>query len=615
MTRPKRHSTSVGEIPVEDRIQAAVRIYMARLNSQREISIRKAALSHGVPWETVRDRIAGRCPRKKALEEFQKLSVFEETVIEKYCLQLYAWGWPARIYQIRKMAVELLKEKGDNKPLGPNWQSRFLRRHPELKSKISSPRARDRFLAQDHGIFNHWFDLFLEQKEKYCVHDDDVYNMDEKGVMLGVAGKVAVIIPKTEKNPHTSNGSGNRDWATSTECISLTGRLLPSWTIFKGKLNLNKWHNTMERIGLAESGYNICTSENGWTDNELGVEYLEKHFDRHTKGIKKGEYRILVLDGHDSHITTKAIQFCLENKIILLCLPPHATHMLQPLDVGIFGPLAQAYKGMITEKYSFGATYNIDKCDFLEIWHAAREKAITAKNIESAWSKCGILQQKLSKGTLDREAVLSQLPPPPLPPIQPSSRPTTSGGPVEPNQLNSTPNSVAEVQAVIQRIKRGQLSDTDTLTALEKLGKAATNALAETTATRSINQSLVEATKQREKRKQQIREDGADGSYARVMGREEVQRRKEYHLDKKWLEAIKPFQHAAFEVVFSVNITKKDKGISSEAPTKSLLPRRPRIDQQPQAEKPLQKAPSRCSLCRSLQHNARKCPSRNIIVP
>jgi hypothetical protein len=145
MTRPKRHSTSVGEIPVEDRIQAAVRIYMARLNSQREISIRKAALSHGVPWETVRDRIAGRCPRKKALEEFQKLSVFEETVIEKYCLQLYAWGWPARIYQIRKMAVELLKEKGDNKPLGPNWQSRFLRRHPELKSKISSPRARDRF--------------------------------------------------------------------------------------------------------------------------------------------------------------------------------------------------------------------------------------------------------------------------------------------------------------------------------------------------------------------------------------------------------------------------------------------------------------------------------------
>ena len=69
----------------------------------------------------------------------------------------------------------------------------------------------------------------------------------------------------------------------------------------------------------------------------------------------------------DSHITTKAMQFCLENKIILLCLPPHSTYFLQLLDVGIFGLVAQIYKSMIADKYSFGAIYNIDKCDFLEI--------------------------------------------------------------------------------------------------------------------------------------------------------------------------------------------------------------------------------------------------------
>jgi len=87
--------------------------------------------------------------------------------------------------------------------------------------------------------------------------------MDEKGVMLGVAGKQRVIIPKTEKNLYTSNGSGNRDWATSTETCSLTGRILPSWTIFKGVKNLDKWHNTIGRIRLAKSGYHICVSPNG----------------------------------------------------------------------------------------------------------------------------------------------------------------------------------------------------------------------------------------------------------------------------------------------------------------------------------------------------------------
>jgi hypothetical protein len=155
MTRPKSRVVDTGEMPFEERLQAAVKVYKARYNSQREISICKVALNYGVPWETVRDRISGSVPRKKTSQDMQRLSPFEEGVIEKYCLQLYAWGWPARIQQIRRMAIELLKEKGDIKELGPNWQLAFLRRHPALKRKISSPRSRDRFLAQDHGIFNY----------------------------------------------------------------------------------------------------------------------------------------------------------------------------------------------------------------------------------------------------------------------------------------------------------------------------------------------------------------------------------------------------------------------------------------------------------------------------
>jgi DDE superfamily endonuclease len=180
----------------------------------------------------------------------------------------------------------------------------------------------DRIAAQDRAIFVSWFDLFQKQKEQYQVHDDDVYNMDEKGVALSVAGKQRVIIPKREKNPHTSGGSGSREWATATESCSLTGRILPSWTIFKGAKNLTKWHSTMERIGLAGSRYHISKSENRWTNNELSQDYFEDHFNPHTKKTLKGEYRILIVDGHDSHLTTKVIQYCIDNKIILLCLPP-----------------------------------------------------------------------------------------------------------------------------------------------------------------------------------------------------------------------------------------------------------------------------------------------------
>lgn len=47
---------------------------------------------------------------------------------------------------------------------------------------------------------------------------------------------------------------------------------------------------------------------------------------------------ILYVDGHKSHETLEAIELCIEHKIILDLLPPHTTHILQPLDVGYFKP-------------------------------------------------------------------------------------------------------------------------------------------------------------------------------------------------------------------------------------------------------------------------------------
>lgn len=45
---------------------------------------------------------------------------------------------------------------------------------------------------------------------------------------------------------------------------------------------------------------------------------------------------LLVLDGHGSHITINVIEFAKSNGIHLLCLPSHTSHILQPLDVGVF---------------------------------------------------------------------------------------------------------------------------------------------------------------------------------------------------------------------------------------------------------------------------------------
>jgi hypothetical protein len=109
MTRRKRISDT-GEKATDERIQDAAEFYFS-LRAEHDVSIRMVAKRHGIPWESLRERIRGRIPRKEAMEKFQKLSLFEEGVIEGYCNTLYGWGWPARIQQIRRMAVELLRDR------------------------------------------------------------------------------------------------------------------------------------------------------------------------------------------------------------------------------------------------------------------------------------------------------------------------------------------------------------------------------------------------------------------------------------------------------------------------------------------------------------------------
>ncbi len=96
-----------------------------------------------------------------------------------------------------------------------------------------------------------------------------------------------------------------------------------------------------------------------------------------------GEYQILIVDGHASHLSTEFIRFTQEHKIVCLCLPAHSTHLLKPPDVGVISLLKQNYKTLRAEKTQF-TMYNIDKADFIFLIQKARQLGITTHNIQPA---------------------------------------------------------------------------------------------------------------------------------------------------------------------------------------------------------------------------------------
>jgi DNA uptake protein ComE-like DNA-binding protein len=71
-------------------------------------------------------------------------------------------------------------------------------------------------------------------------------------------------------------------------------------------------------------------------------------FDCYTAAKACRQWRLLILDGHGSHLTPEFLEYCNANCILLMVFPPHSTHSLQPLDVALFAPLSRHYTEELT---------------------------------------------------------------------------------------------------------------------------------------------------------------------------------------------------------------------------------------------------------------------------
>jgi hypothetical protein len=202
----------------------------------------------------------------------------------------------------------------------------------------------------------------------YSIAESDIYNFDETGFMMGVIS-TGIIVTNAERRSNTRLVQpGGREWVTVIQGVSSGGWCIPPFIIVAGQYHLSSWY---EDSPLPHN-WVLAITQNGWTTNERGLEWIQ-HFDKHTKPRTLGGYRLLVPDGHESHHSTDFELYCQENNIITLCMPPYLSHILQPRDVGCFGPLKLAYGQQIEKKMRAG-TSHITKEDFFPAFFAAFQK-------------------------------------------------------------------------------------------------------------------------------------------------------------------------------------------------------------------------------------------------
>jgi hypothetical protein len=110
---------------------------------------------------------------------------------------------------------------------------------------------------------------------------------------------------------------------------------------------------------------------------------------------------MLVLDGHESHISIQFDEYCKAHNIVAVCLPPHSSHLTQPLDVACFGVLK---RNLSLELDVFIKTHitHITKIEFFIAFQAAYNKTMILKNIKAGFHGAGLVP-------FDPQAVISRL--------------------------------------------------------------------------------------------------------------------------------------------------------------------------------------------------------------
>ena len=124
--------------------------------------------------------------------------------------------------------------------VGESWVQRFKKRHPELKVKWTQTLEKCRAQAVNPKLISEFYDVLENVLVEFNIPPENIYNMDEKGIQLGVGKKIAAFVDRDQKDVYSVE-DGNRELVTIVEAISADGFALPPSVIYQGQRRNLEW--------------------------------------------------------------------------------------------------------------------------------------------------------------------------------------------------------------------------------------------------------------------------------------------------------------------------------------------------------------------------------------
>ncbi|XP_047130120.1 uncharacterized protein LOC124810024 [Hydra vulgaris] len=211
----------------------------------------------------------------------------------------------------------------------------------------------------------------------------NLFNVDESGLSIcHKPGKIVALKGKHSVGGLTSSERGKT--ITIVCCQSGSGFFVPPMLIYP-RIRVKPEFLDKTPIGSISGG-----SKNGWITTEL-FEIWFDHFLQAVQPQSRNQPVLLILDGHSSQKKNlSVIKKARHSNVIILSLPSHCTHKLQPLDVSFFKSLKIFYDQEVSTWLRHHPGCPVTELEVGELFGKAYGKAATVQNCQSGFKKCGI---------------------------------------------------------------------------------------------------------------------------------------------------------------------------------------------------------------------------------
>lgn len=359
-----------------------------------EQTVYKASKIFNIPERTLRRRLLKDDDKKRGLGPKGVLGVEIEQKLAVHIKKLQAAAFCPTVTEVRILAYKLaerynLKHSFNKEKMiaGYDWFYKFLQRNPD----ISVRKAEGLSLARAQGLTREDADAYFNLLKTILLDNGlmdkpaNIYNVDETGLPLNNKPGY-VLAAKGSKDVHKVTSGEKGENFTAIVCCNAEGNFLPPVCILKGVNKKAEWEDKMP-----PGSYIVMSRQSSYVNTEIFSDWIENQFiPRKAQGKC-----LLILDGHTSHTSAdKLLDLAAKNDIILLCLPSHSTHFLQPLDRCFFKSLKhywfQACQRWF-DAHSFpGNPRKLGRAQVGELLTSAWKESATAQNGIAGFEATGI---------------------------------------------------------------------------------------------------------------------------------------------------------------------------------------------------------------------------------